>query len=152
MRTIVWDVDDVLNDLIQVSQGAQTRTFAYDSLKRLTNSSNPESGTVTFDAYDNNGNVLVTTDARGVSTHASYDELNRPTRRWYNSSNSTSSTTNNSPATDHSTLAALPKSVRIRTGHRLGAPRGGIILISVASNPTISASTTTAPTANKSAA
>src|SRR6266849_10544096 len=89
---------DVLNSLTQVSQGSQTRTFAYDSLKRLTSAANPENGTITVDAYDDNGNVLVTTDARGVSTHVSYDELNRPTRRWYNSSNSTSSTTNNSPS------------------------------------------------------
>ena len=90
---------DVLNDLTQVSQGSQTRTFVYDSLKRLTSSANPESGTATVDAYDNNGNILVSTDARGVSTHVSYDELNRPTRRWYNGSSSTSYTTNNSPST-----------------------------------------------------
>jgi RHS repeat-associated protein len=89
---------DVLNNLTEVSQGSQTRTFFYDSLKRPTSSSNPESGTATVDAYDNNGNVLVATDARGVSTHVSYDELNRPTRRWYNGSSSTSSTTNNSPS------------------------------------------------------
>ena len=89
---------DVLNNLTQVSQGSQTRTFAYDSLKRSTSAANPESGTVTINAYDNNGNVLVSTDARGVSTHVSYDELNRPTRRWYNGSTSTSATTNNSPA------------------------------------------------------
>jgi RHS repeat-associated protein len=87
---------DVLNNLTQVSQGSQTRSFAYDSLKRITSAANPESGTVTVDAYDDNGNVLVTTDARGVSTHVSYDELNRPTRRWFNNSNSTSSTTNGS--------------------------------------------------------
>ena len=90
---------DVLNNLTQVSQGSQTRTFAYDSLKRLTSASNPESGTATVDAYDNNGNILVSTDARSVSTHVSYDELNRPTRRWYNGSTSTSYTTNNSPST-----------------------------------------------------
>src|SRR5713226_6914384 len=89
---------DVLNNLTQVSQGSQTRTFAYDSLKRVTSATNPESGTVTIDAYDNNGNALVTTDARSVSTHVAYDELNRPTRRWYNSSSSTSSTNNNSPS------------------------------------------------------
>jgi RHS repeat-associated protein len=87
---------DVLNNLTQVSQGSQTRTFAYDSLKRLTSTTNPENDTVTIDAYDGNGNVLVSTDARGVSTHVSYDELNRPTRRWFNNSNSTSSTTNGS--------------------------------------------------------
>src|SRR5258708_28772089 len=88
-----------LDNLTLVSQGSQTRTFAYDSLKRLTSATNPESGTATVDAYDSNGNVLVSTDARGVSTHFSYDELNRPTRRWYNGSSSTSYTTNNSPST-----------------------------------------------------
>jgi RHS repeat-associated protein len=89
---------NVLDDLTQVSQGSQTRTFAYDMLKRMTSATNPESGTVTVNAYDNNGNVLVSTDARGVSTHVSYDELNRPTRRWYNGSTSISQTTNNTPS------------------------------------------------------
>ena len=89
---------DVLNNLTQVSQASQTRTFVYDSLKRLNSSTSPESGTATVDAYDNNGNMLVSTDARGVSTHVSYDELSRPIRRWYNGSSSTSSTTNNSPS------------------------------------------------------
>jgi YD repeat-containing protein len=87
---------DVLNNLTQVTQGSQTRTFAYDSLKRMTSAANPESGTMTVDVYDENGNVLVSTDARGVSTHVTYDELNRPTRRWFNNSNSVSSTTNGS--------------------------------------------------------
>jgi RHS repeat-associated protein len=88
---------DVLNDLVTVNQGSQTRTFAYDSLKRLLSTTNPENGTVSYQ-YDNNGNALVKTDARGVSSHYAYDELNRPTRRWYNGSSSLSATTNNSPA------------------------------------------------------
>src|SRR6185436_4785620 len=37
---------DVLDNLLTVTQGAQTRTFAYDSLNRVTSSTNPESGTV----------------------------------------------------------------------------------------------------------
>jgi len=88
---------DVLDDLTQVTQGSQTRTFTYDSLKRVLSAANPESGTVTT-TYDENSNVIVVTDARGVSTHVSYDELNRPTRRWFNGSSSTSSTTNGSPS------------------------------------------------------
>ncbi len=36
-------------------------------------------------------------------------------------------------------MAALPKSVRMRTGQRLAVPRGGIIPISVASSTYISA-------------
>ena len=54
-----------LDNLTRVTQGAQTRTFAYDSLSRLTSASNPESGTVAY-TYDNNGNLTQRTDARGV--------------------------------------------------------------------------------------
>lgn len=85
-----------LSKLTHVSQGSQTRTYVYTSLARLGSMTNPESGTSSF-AYDNNGNQLVRTDARSASIHVSYDELNRPTRRWYNGSSLTASTTHNSP-------------------------------------------------------
>ncbi len=88
---------DALNNLLTISQGSQTRTFVYDSLKLLSSAANPENGTISY-KYDNNGSLLVATDARGVSTHVSYDVLNRPVRRWYNGSSSTTATTNNSPA------------------------------------------------------
>jgi YD repeat-containing protein len=42
-----------------VNQGSQTRTFVYDSLKRLSSATNPQSGTVSYD-YDGNGNLLQT--------------------------------------------------------------------------------------------
>src|ERR1041385_4764841 len=73
---------DVLNDLTQVSQGSQTRTFVYDSLKRLTSATNPENGTAGY-TYDNNGNLLTRTDARGVVTTIAYDVLNRPASKTY---------------------------------------------------------------------
>ncbi len=77
---------DVLNSLTQVSQGSQqTRTFAYDSLKRLTSVTNPENGMVTY-TYDNNGNLLTRTDALSITTTIAYDALNRPTSRSYNDS------------------------------------------------------------------
>ena len=88
---------DVLDNLTTVTQGAQTRTFVYDSLKRLTSATNPESGTISYQ-YDANGNLLVKTDARTASAHFSYDALNRAVRRWYNGSNSLSALTHNSPA------------------------------------------------------
>lgn len=72
----------VLDNLTTVNQGAQTRTFVYDSLKRLTSASNPESGTVTYQ-YDNNSNLTVKTDARGVSSTYTYDALNRNTSIIY---------------------------------------------------------------------
>ena len=69
-----------LDNLTRVTQGSQTRTFAYDSLSRLTSATNPESGTI---AYDNNGNLTQRTDARSVVTAYTYDGLDRLTRRSY---------------------------------------------------------------------
>jgi YD repeat-containing protein len=47
-----------LGNLLLVSQGGlNTRSFGYDSLSRLTSSTNPESGQSSF-AYDANGNLI----------------------------------------------------------------------------------------------
>jgi len=78
---------NVLGDLTGVTQGSQTRTFVYDSLKRLTSAANPESGTVTY-AYDNNGNLTTKTDPRTTSgsnwtTTFAYDALNRLVTKTY---------------------------------------------------------------------
>lgn len=88
---------DVFGNLTTVTQGSQTRTFTYDSLSRLRTSVNPESGTISYQ-YDDNSNLVVKTDARNVSGHFEYDSLNRVTRRWYNGSNLSTSTTHYSPA------------------------------------------------------
>ena len=87
----------MLDNLTTVTQGTQTRTFVYNSLKRLTSATNPESGTISYQ-YDANGNLLVKTDARTASAHFSYDALNRVVRRWYNGSSLLTATTHNSPA------------------------------------------------------
>ncbi len=58
------------------------RSFVYDSLSRLTSSSNPEAGTIGY-SYDGNGNVHTRTDARGIVTTYSYDGLNRLTGKSY---------------------------------------------------------------------
>jgi RHS repeat-associated protein len=76
---------DVLDDLTGVSQGVQTRTFVYDSLKRLTSATNPESGTVTY-GYDANGNLTSKIDARSITTTIAYDAINRVTSKGYNDS------------------------------------------------------------------
>jgi RHS repeat-associated protein len=81
---------DALNNLAQVVQQSENRTYAYDGLSRLTSSSIPESGTTTF-SYANGsslcsgspGNVCSQTDARGVTTTYSYDALNRITQKSY---------------------------------------------------------------------
>ncbi len=73
---------NALDNLTRVTQGSQTRTFAYDSLSRLTSAANPESGAIAY-SYDNNGNLTQRTDARGVVTAYTYDRLDRLTRRSY---------------------------------------------------------------------
>jgi RHS repeat-associated protein len=88
---------DLFDNLTTVTQASQTRTFTHDSVSRLRTAVTPENGTISY-RYDDNGNVLVKTDARGVSTHFEYDSINRMTRRWYNGSNLVTSTTHNSPA------------------------------------------------------
>jgi YD repeat-containing protein len=90
-------------DLVTVTQRkgtagtTQTRTFAYDSLSRLTLAANPESGSTSYQ-YDSNGNLRVKTDARGVSAHYDYDALNRLKRRWYNGSSLVTEMIHNQPA------------------------------------------------------
>ena len=60
---------DALDNLTAVRQkatnctGGQLRTFAYDSLGRLTSATNPESGTASY-TYDGNGNLLTKSDRR----------------------------------------------------------------------------------------
>ena len=92
--TTTYDYD-VVDNLTDVLQSGQPRTFVYNSLSRLTSATNPESGTTSY-TYDNNGNLLRKVDARNVATcfatgscsaaalgTSSYDELNRPVFQQY---------------------------------------------------------------------
>ena len=89
---------DALNNLMQVTQGAQNRYFLYDSLSRLIRVRIPEQAVNTSLAlnptpvyngqpfnnswslgytYDANSNVLSRTDANNVTASYTYDVLNR---------------------------------------------------------------------------
>jgi YD repeat-containing protein len=57
--------------MIQVNQGVQIRSFAYDSLSRLRTATNPESGLMQY-SYDPNGNMIQKIDARNVVTSYVY--------------------------------------------------------------------------------
>ena len=91
---------DALDNLRKVTQGGQTRWFAYDSLSRLIRAKNPEqetngslpphtdpvtlgSGWAMSYSYDANGNLASKTDARNITTSYSYDALNRNTKVNY---------------------------------------------------------------------
>ncbi len=83
---------DALNNLVGTIQNGmsgevpRSRGFLYDSLSRLTSSTNPETGTVCYgqwsgsncnNGYDANGNLSYKTDARGQTVSYHYDALNR---------------------------------------------------------------------------
>jgi YD repeat-containing protein len=99
---------DALNDLLCVDQwgpgvtgvpctSSRTRRFAYDSLARLIQAFNLESGWTCYgttggalpngancsEGYDGNGNLLSKTDARGVTTAYVYDLGNRVVSKSY---------------------------------------------------------------------
>ena len=76
---------DALDDLTTVVQGgSHNRSFIFDSLKRLTSSTNPETGTtpVTY-TYDADSNVITKKDARTFIITYGYDILNRITGKTY---------------------------------------------------------------------
>ena len=80
---------DALDDLLTVTQGgSRTRTFTYDSLKRLASSNNPESGVVSY-TYTTNSNVLTKTDARQIKITYAWDDLNHLLSRTYSNSDPT---------------------------------------------------------------
>jgi RHS repeat-associated protein len=109
--TLVTDYTyDALDNLLSVNQigtsgdVARYRTFAYDSMSRLTNACNPESIAIGSSCstsgpwsavytYDANGNVKSRTDARAIVTSYTYDALNRLTAKTY-----TNDTAANTPA------------------------------------------------------
>lgn len=70
--------------LIQVTQGQQTRIYQYDDLGRLTSSAIPETGNAaTAFTYKDFGAVYQLTDPRGLVTTYSYDTLNRLKQTTY---------------------------------------------------------------------
>ncbi len=81
---------DALDHLTGVVQGAQSRSFVYDTLGRLTQETHPEWGPATSASgtasclYDAASNLTRRTDARGVVTDwTGYDGLNRPSGKTY---------------------------------------------------------------------
>jgi len=77
---------DALDNLISVVLGhcpdCQGRLFDYDSLGRMRQAANPESGTVTY-GYDDDGNLVTKSDARPITTSYTYDPLNRLKTKTY---------------------------------------------------------------------
>jgi RHS repeat-associated protein len=83
---------DPLNNLKCVSQnqasltdctsGNATRSFQYDSLKRLVQAVNPENGTLTY-RYDGSGNLASRADSVRTLAFSAYDGVNRALGKSY---------------------------------------------------------------------
>jgi RHS repeat-associated protein len=73
----------VLDVQSTIAQGAQTRTFGYDGMGRLTSETHPESGTTSYQ-YNNFDKLTQRTDNRGVITTYTYDTMNRRYQLVYN--------------------------------------------------------------------
>jgi RHS repeat-associated protein len=80
---------DYLGDLTKIlhPDGITTTTFQYDMAGRQTGLTDPDRGLETY-SYDQDGNLIQSTDARGTSgtVYAGFDGINRPI--WHNTSNS----------------------------------------------------------------
>jgi RHS repeat-associated protein len=74
---------NALDDLTNVNQGGQTRSFSYNSLSQLTSETTPEAGTTNFTSYDADGNLATKTDNRGVTTNCGYDADNHLIQKSY---------------------------------------------------------------------
>jgi RHS repeat-associated protein len=73
---------NVLDQIVSISQGSQTRTINYDALGRETSEITPEAGTVSF-VHNDFGLATQRTDNRGVVTAYTYDQLNRMTGKSF---------------------------------------------------------------------
>jgi RHS repeat-associated protein len=74
---------DPMNNLTNITQGAQQRGYVYDGISRLLSTTTPESGSTQY-TYATFGAVSTRTDARGVITTYGYDGLNRLKQITYN--------------------------------------------------------------------
>jgi RHS repeat-associated protein len=74
---------DTLDNLTQINQGGQLRTFIYDAKSRLTSKTTPEGRTTSF-SYTDFDAVKTRTDMRGVVTTYTYGPLNMLTGVSYN--------------------------------------------------------------------
>lgn len=89
-----------------VGEVPRVRSFTYNGLSQLVTASNPETGIICYGTvysgqapnptnctpgYDNHGNLLHKTDARGVTISYAYDALNRLLSKTYSSAAATPS-------------------------------------------------------------
>jgi RHS repeat-associated protein len=109
----------VLDGLLTVTQGVQTRTYTYDDLGHVLTVKTPESNQVATNfQYNTFGLLTQRTDPRGVVTTYSYDGLNRLYQTSYNVGST------GVPATPSVTLAYGTSNASNNNGRLLTATDG----------------------------
>jgi RHS repeat-associated protein len=89
-----------LRGMTKATQGAQTRSFVYDSLGQITDSTNPESGHIQY-VYDNDGNVITKsqpsansqTGSVTITVNYAWDSLHRLLSKTYTGSTGAATST-----------------------------------------------------------
>jgi YD repeat-containing protein len=104
---------DYLDNLIQISQGGQTRNWKHDAIGRMLYERIPEQSAAINDGtgtmwsckytYTNFGAIATKTDARGVVVTYGYDALNRPASASYDVSHATGVASTPSVVYNHDT-------------------------------------------------
>jgi RHS repeat-associated protein len=116
---------DVLDNLVYTTQynaptgTTQTRSFVYDSLKRLVTATNPESGLIRY-RYDANGNLKRKTDALQVYVEIDYDALNRAKKKTYS---------DGTPTVDYFYDTQLPTGAPSLAPEGLGKSKGRLVAV-----------------------
>ncbi|MEU6463113.1 ricin-type beta-trefoil lectin domain protein [Streptomyces sp. NPDC046976] len=80
-------------------------TYSYDLLGQETKQTDPDTGTTTFDKYDDLGNLLQATDARGQILSYAYDTLDRKTAEYSGAWSATPDPSNELASFSYDTLA-----------------------------------------------
>ena len=99
---------NVLDKIVSVTSGQQSKTYGYNALGWMTSTTMPEiaPGSLTF-TYNDFGLKTQATDARGVITNFAYDSLNRLTAVTYNTGTTGVPTTPNMSYTYGTSTAAF---------------------------------------------
>ncbi|UXY22965.1 ricin-type beta-trefoil lectin domain protein [Streptomyces cynarae] len=82
-----------------------TWSYTYDLLGQEIKQTDPDTGTTTFDKYDQLGNLLQTTDARGQTLSYTYDALDRKTAEYSGAWSATPDTSKELASFSYDTLA-----------------------------------------------
>ena len=91
-KDVIWvpTPDEVVNRMLRMAQvtqndgtyGSQSRSFTSNWLGHVTSETHPETGTTSY-TFFNDGRVATRTDARGIVTNYSYDDVGRLTTVTY---------------------------------------------------------------------